>query len=356
MIQPIIQKLTTGMDLEDHEAHDVMKFIMSGQATDSQIAAFLTALHIKGETPQEIAAFTTVMKQFCHRINPTIKGRLIDTCGTGGDHIKTFNISTTAAFVVAGANIAVAKHGNRSFTSKSGSADVLERLGVNIHTPIHRIARIIETEGMGFLFAPQFHPAMKYAITARQDIGIRSVFNILGPLSNPANANAQLLGVYANHLISPLIHALHKLKCHEAMVVHGLDGLDEASTIGKTRLAWLKDNHIHIQEVTPSDFGLTQTTPSALLGGSPEANAEISFRILYGKKSASNPKKDIVLMNAALGIIVGGEATRFKEGVKLAQESLESGRAYKKLKAIIKASRGDLSLLEEMEYRYERLS
>ncbi|MCW4039930.1 MAG: hypothetical protein NWE83_04145, partial [Candidatus Bathyarchaeota archaeon] len=149
---------------------------------------------------------------------------------------------------------------------------------------------------------------------------------------------------------------LHKLKCHEAMVVHGLDGLDEASTIGKTRLAWLKDNHIHIQEVTPSDFGLTQTTPSALLGGSPEANAEISFRILYGKKSASNPKKDIVLMNAALGIIVGGEATRFKEGVKLAQESLESGRAYKKLKAIIRASRGDPSILEEMEYRYERLS
>jgi anthranilate phosphoribosyltransferase len=356
MIQSLIQKLTTGTDLEAREAHDVMKFIMSGRATDSQIAAFLTALHMKGETPQEIAAFTTVMKQFCHRINPTIQGRLIDTCGTGGDHLKTFNISTTAAFVVAGANIAVAKHGNRSFTSKSGSADVLERLGVNIRTPIQQITKIIETEGIGFLFAPQFHPAMKYAITARRDIGIRSVFNILGPLSNPANANAQLLGVYANHLVSPLIQALQKLKCHEAMVVHGLDGLDEASTIGKTRLAWLKDNQIHFQEVAPSDFGLMQTTPSALLGGSPEANAEISFQILFEKSRGSNPKKEIVLMNAALGIIVGGKATRFKEGVKLAQESLESGRAYKKLKAVVKASTGDPSILEEMEYRYERLS
>jgi anthranilate phosphoribosyltransferase len=356
MIQPYIQKLTTGADLEDREAQDVMKFIMSGQATDSQIAAFLTALHMKGETPLEIAAFTTVMKQFCHRIYPTIKGRLIDTCGTGGDHIKTFNISTTAAFVVAGTNIAVAKHGNRSFTSKSGSADVLERLGVNIQTPIRQIASIIEEEGIGFLFAPQFHPAMKYAITARRDIGIRSVFNILGPLSNPANANAQLLGVYAAPLISPLIHALQKLKCHEAMVVHGLDGLDEASTIGKTRLAWLKDNHIHIQEVAPSDFGLKQAMPTALLGGSPEANAEISFRILYEKNNASNPKKDIVLMNAALGIMVGGKATSFMDGVQLAQDALESGRAYAKLQALVKASRGDPSILEEMESRYEQLS
>lgn len=356
MIQACIQKLTANMDLENHEAQDVMKVIMSGQATDSQIAAFLTALHMKGETPQEIAAFTTVMKQFCHRIYPRITGRLVDTCGTGGDYIKTFNISTTAAFVVAGSGIAVAKHGNRSFTSKSGSADLLEHLGVNIQIPIPHITSMIEEEGIGFLFAPQFHPAMKYAIAVRRDIGIRSVFNILGPLTNPANANAQLLGVYTAPLISPLIHALRKLNCQEAMVVHGLDGLDEASIIGKTRLAWLKDGHIHIQDVTPSDFGLRQGKPITLLGGSPEANAEISFRILYEKDSASNPKKDIVIMNAALGIMVGGKANSFMDGVKLAQDALESGRAYAKLKAMVKASRGDPSILEEMESRYERFS
>jgi anthranilate phosphoribosyltransferase len=214
---------------------------------------------------------------------------------------------------------------------------------------------MIEKGGIGFLFAPRFHPAMKYAINARRDIGIRSVFNLLGPLSNPANANAQLLGVYAPTLISPLIHALYKLNCLEAMVVHGLDGLDEASTIGKTRLGWLKEGQIQMMDVMPSNFGIKQASPKAILGGSPKANAKTTFQILFGKSKVSDPKKDIVLMNASLGIIVGGKVSCFKEGMELAQESLNSGRAYAKLKTMVKMSKGDPSILEKLESCYERL-
>jgi anthranilate phosphoribosyltransferase len=352
LIRDCIQKLVERRNLLDEETQEAMKEIMSGQATDVQIATFLTALRMKGETPDEIAALTTALKTFCHRIHPVVHGRLVDTCGTGGDRIKTFNISTTAAFVVAGAGIAVAKHGNRSFTSKSGSADVLERLGFNLTVDQERVKQTIEDVGIGFMFAPVFHPAMKYAAEPRRAMGIRTVFNVLGPLSNPADADSQLLGVYTHELVTPLAHALRRLGCREAMVVHGLDGLDEISTIGRTLLAWLRDDEIRTVEMMPRDFGLRRAQLTELQGATPEENAEITFRILTGRTDSDDPKRDIVLINAAAGIIVGGKADVFDEGLELAHESIDSGEAYARLKMLVKASNGDPSRLERLESIY----
>lgn len=326
-----------------------MKEIMSGKTTNAQIAAFLTAMRLKGETIEEITALSTTMKEFCKRIHPKVNGRLIDTCGTGGDRIKTFNISTTAAFVVAGAGISVAKHGNRSFTSKSGSADMLEKLGLNIQVKPKNVEKIIEDVGIGFMFAPTFHPAMKYAVEARRDIGIRTVFNVLGPLSNPADADSQLLGVYSDKLVTPLAQSLKKLGCIEAMVVYGMDGLDEVSTIGKTFLAWLREKEVQTLDLTPKDLGVKKAKSEDVMGGTPKENAEISFKILNGKSNVTDPKRDIVLVNAGAGIILGGKAKDFHEGIELARESIDNGKAYKKLKTLVKVSGGDLSKLERLE-------
>jgi anthranilate phosphoribosyltransferase len=240
MIREGIQKLVEGADLTFEESREIMNEVMLGKATNSQTAAFLTALRMKGEVVEELIAFTSVMRSNCCTIHPKVQGRLVDTCGTGGDKIKTFNVSTAAAFVIAGAGVSVAKHGNRAVTSKSGSADVLEKLGLNINLEPKTVEGIIEKVGVGFMFAPTFHPAMKYAAETRREIGIRTVFNVLGPLTNPACANAQLLGVYDSKLVVPMAFALERLGCVEAMVVHGLDGLDEISTIGKTAIAHLK--------------------------------------------------------------------------------------------------------------------
>ncbi|MEM3162435.1 MAG: anthranilate phosphoribosyltransferase, partial [Candidatus Bathyarchaeia archaeon] len=237
MIREAIENLVNREGLSYREASESMKEIMSGEATPSQIAAFLTALRMKGETVEEIMAFASVMRSFCHKINPRVSGRLVDTCGTGGDRIKTFNVSTAAAFVVAGAGVPVAKHGNRSVTSKSGSADVLEHLGLNLNVPHETVEKAIEKIGVGFMFAPMFHPAMKHAAGTRREIGIRTVFNILGPLTNPAMANAQVIGVYDAGLVDKMAHVLRGLGLQEAMVVHGLDGLDEISTVGETLIA-----------------------------------------------------------------------------------------------------------------------
>jgi len=325
---------------------------MSGKATSAQIAAFLTALRMKGETVDEITAFTEVMKEYCHRIHPCVEGRLVDTCGTGGDKIKTFNISTTAAFVVAGAGIAVAKHGNRSVTSKSGSADVLERLGLNLNMEPEAVEKAVEKVGIGFMFAPVFHPAMKFAIGPRREISIRTVFNVLGPLTNPAGASAQLLGVYDRKLTGPLSHALKNLGCEEAMVVHGLDGLDEISTIGRTVISWLKENEVTTVETVPEDFGVKLARPEDVKGTTPEESAEIIFKILNGCCDVNDPKREIVLVNGVAGIVVGGKAESFSYGMELARESIDSGAAYKKLKALVKASNGNLSKLEELELKY----
>ena len=352
MIQQGIQKLIDGTDLTSAESQEIMREVMSGKATNAQIAAFLTALRIKGETVEELIAFASVMRECCLRIHPRVEGRLVDTCGTGGDKTKTFNISTTAAFVVAGAGVAIAKHGNRSVTSKSGSADVLETLGLNLQMTPEEVQTAIEQVGVGFMFAPAFHPAMKYAVAPRKEIGVRTVFNVLGPMTNPASANAQLLGVYDAKLTAPMAHTLKRLGCEEAMVVHGLDGLDEISTLGKTAIAWLKEGEVAVIETVPKDFGVKQARIEDVKGTTPEESAEILFKILNGNCAINDPKTEIVLVNSAAGIMVGGKADDFSYGIAEARESIESGAAYKKLKALVRASGGDLSKLEELEQKY----
>ncbi len=353
MIQDAIQKLANRQDLSYEEAHGAMKEIMSGEATPSQIAAFLTALKMKGETTLEIIAFVSSMREFCLKIHPKVNGRLIDVCGTGGDIIKTFNISTTAAFVVSGAGVAVAKHGNRSVTGKSGSADVLERLGLNLLTEPGVIEAAIEKVGIGFMFAPIFHPAMKNAAGPRREMGIRTVFNILGPLVNPANINAQMVGVYEPLLVEKVVNVLKSLGLEEALVVHGLDGLDEISTIGKTLIAWLKDGEIEIMEVRPEDFGVRRSDQKEIIGSDPERNAKLTFEILSGRLKEGDPRRDIVLVNSAAGIMVGGKAEDFGYAMELAKESIESGTAYEKLRGLIRfCNGGDPSKLEELERKY----
>ena len=352
MIKDNIQKLIDGADLTYEESGEAMKEIMSGKATNAQIAALLTALRMKGETVEEITAFAEVMRENCCRINPHVKGRLVDTCGTGGDKTKTFNVSTASAFVVAGAGIAIAKHGNRSVTSRCGSADVLERFGFNLTMTPDAVEKTIEQVGIGFMFAPAFHPAMKYAVEPRKELGIRTVFNVLGPLANPACANAQVLGVYDRKLTSTLAYALRKLGCEEAMVVYGLDGLDEISTIGKTIIARLRDGEVETFETSPEDFGIKQAKVMDIQGTSPGESAEIVFKILNGYGNTNDPKTEMVLVNSAAGIMVGGKAADFKSGIELARKSIDCGAAYKKLKALVKASGGSLSKLEELESKY----
>jgi anthranilate phosphoribosyltransferase len=347
MIREGIAKLIEGTNLTYEESGAIMTEVMSGKATNSQTAAFLTALRIKGEAPEELIAFAQVMKGICRQIHPKVQGRLVDTCGTGGDKVKTFNVSTAATFVIAGAGVPVAKHGNRAVTSKSGSADVLEKLGLNLMLEPQAVEAIIEQVGVGFMFAPAFHPAMKYAAEPRKEIGIRTVFNILGPLTNPASASAQLIGVYDSKLVEPMAYALQKLGCQEAIIAHGLDGLDEISTVGKTLIAHLKDSTVRIREYSPSDFGLKPAMPRDLQCGSAEESAQTILRILNGKDETA--KTDIVLVNAAAGIVVGGKSSDFKEAIVLAQKTIDSGAAYGKLKSMVKASGGNLSKLEEHE-------
>jgi anthranilate phosphoribosyltransferase len=351
MIKEGIQKIIDGNNLTHEESGQIMSEIMSGKATNAQTAAFLTALRMKGETPEELIAFASVMRKNCCQIQPKVNGRLVDTCGTGGDKIKTFNVSTAAAFVIAGTGITVAKHGNRAVTSKSGSADVLEKLGLNLNLEPKAVENIIEQVGVGFMFAPAFHPAMKYAAEPRREIGIRTVFNLLGPLTNPACANAQLLGVYDPKVAVSMASALAKLGCKEAMIVHGLDGLDEISTVGKTLIVHLKDGNIIKKETFPSDFGVKKAAVTDLQLSASDESAEILFRILSGK--VNDAKAEIVLVNSAAGIIVGGKALDFLEAMEVARESIKSGAALAKLKELVRASDGSLQRLEELEAKYE---
>lgn len=350
MIREGIQKLVDGKNLSFKEAEEIMREIMSGRATPAQIGAFLVALRIKGESIEEITAFVTAMRDFCRKVELSTKDRVIDVCGTGGDRIKTFNISTTCAFVVAGAGVPVAKHGNRSVTSKSGSADVMEMLGYNLNSGPEIVKRTIESIGIGFMFAPVYHQAMKHAIGPRREIGIRTVFNILGPLANPANIKAQLLGVFSKEYVLPLAKVLEKLGAEEAMVVHGVDGLDEISTLGKTYIAWLKGGEIRTFIISPSDFNIRRASEIELSGSAPQEASEILFRILAGIDKGA--RRDIVLLNAAAGITVGGKADSLEDGIEIARESIDSGRAYGKLKELVKRSGGDLARIEELERKY----
>ncbi|MFX1294637.1 MAG: anthranilate phosphoribosyltransferase [Promethearchaeota archaeon] len=345
MIKEAISKLVDKNDLTQSETRDVMKEIMGGNATQAQIGAFLTALRLKRETVDEITACAEIMREFANRITPKSK-KLIDTCGTGGDKIKTFNISTVTAFVVAGCGLSVAKHGNRSVTSKCGSADVLEALGLKLDLAPKEVEKCINSCGIGFLFAPKFHPAMKYAIGPRREMGIRTIFNILGPLTNPAFAKHQIMGVFNPNLTETLAQVLSNLGAMHALVVHGLDGLDEVSTIGKTRISEAHEGNLRTYEVSAKDFGLKQNAKETILASeSIEQNVIDLFKILNDQKG---PKADIVLANSSAALKAGLD-TDFIKGVELAKESIESGKAYEKLKSLVKESSGDLSKLEKLE-------
>ncbi len=345
-MKAVTKKLVDRGNLTESEAESAMRCIMSGEATPAQISSFLTALRLKGETVAEITAFARVMRQFAAQIKPNVKGTLVDTCGTGGDKIKTFNISTAVALVAAGAGIPIAKHGNRSVTSKAGSADVLETLGVKIDLEPQGVKRCIEEIGFGFMFAPVFHRAMKYATPVRREMGIRTVFNVLGPLTNPANAQAQILGVYDCELTEKLAGVLKGLGVKRAMVVHGLDGLDEISNLGRTQISELKDGEVRTYIVRPRDFGFNPAKPRDIRGYDREKNAGLMLKLLHG---GDGPRRDIVLMNSAAAMIVGGKASNFKEGVEIAKETIDSEGAYEKLVSLIEATSGDLSKLEALE-------
>ncbi len=291
-----------------------MREIMQGEATDAQIAAYITALRMKGETVEEITGSARVMREKAVPIKLDARYQ-VDTCGTGGDMAHTFNISTTAAFVVAAAGVTVAKHGNRSVSSKSGSADVLQALGVNIEIPSHRAEECIKDIGIGFLFAPMMHLAMKYAIGPRREIGIRTIFNVLGPLTNPAKVTAQVMGVYAADLTTLLARALGNLGTTHAFVVHGMDGLDEITITDRTKVSEFRDGKVEDYFIHPSDFGLATGKAEDLKGGDAKENAAITMDVLKGQKG---PRRDIVLLNAAAALAAAGRATDLKEGITLA--------------------------------------
>ncbi|MDI6642627.1 MAG: anthranilate phosphoribosyltransferase [Candidatus Hodarchaeaceae archaeon] len=345
-VQAVIGKLVERKDLTRSEAEEAMKCIMSGEATPAQISSFLTALCMKGETVDEITAFAEVMRTFATRITPRVDGVLVDTCGTGGDKIKTFNISTAAMFIAAGAGVPIAKHGNRSVTSKAGSADVVEALGVRIDLPPEEVQRCIETVGIGFMFAPRFHGAMKYATPVRREMGIRTVFNILGPLTNPAGAQAQVMGVYDAALTEKLASVLGNLGCGRAMVVHGMEGLDEISTLGETQISELSGGEVRTYKIAPEDFGIERTVPESIAGKELDENVRMMLKVLRGERG---PRRDIVLLNAAAAIVVGGKARDLHEGVAIAANTIDSGRAYEKVVQLTKASGGDLEKLRDWE-------
>ncbi len=333
-IQEAIAKVIEGADLSRDEMTDVMNQIMSGEATDAQIGAFLIALRVKGECVDEIAGAASVMREKATPI-ATKHDVIVDTCGTGGDHSGTFNISTTAAFVAAGAGLCVAKHGNRAATSQSGSADVLSALGVSIEASPETMSRCLDDVGIGFLFAISLHGAMKYAIGPRREIGARTIFNALGPLSNPAGATRQVVGVYSAALTETLAGVLATLGAERAFVVHGSDGLDEMTLTGPTRVSELKNGSVSTYDVSPGDFGLAQAPADALKGGDADYNAEITRSILNGEEG---PQRDIVLLNAAAAIVTGDKARDLNEGVQVAAEVIDSGKALEKLDALVAAS------------------
>ena len=333
MIKDAIATLVTGKSLSMDQAESAMTEIMNGEVTPAQFGAFVTALRIKGETSEEIAGMAKVMR--AKAIPVHADGPVVDTCGTGGDNASTFNISTAAAFVVAGAGLKVAKHGNRAASSQCGSADVLEALGVKIELNAQQVERCLKEVGIGFMYAPAFHPAMKYAGPPRREIGIRTVFNILGPLTNPAHAQAQVLGVAQSSLTEKMAVVLRTLGCRHALVVHGEDSLDEITITGKTQVRELEGDRIKMYSISPEDFGFFRTSLEDIKGSTPSENAASVRRILEG---ATGPQRDVVLMNAAAAIVAGDKARSLPEGAKLAAEAIDSGRALDKLEQLIKLS------------------
>ncbi len=332
MIKEYIRKVTEGTDLSSEEMKDLFHILMEGKATDAQIGAILIGLKMKGETEEEISSAASVMREKAVKVPVKDKSRLVDTCGTGGDRVNTFNVSTITAFVVAGAGAKVAKHGNRSVSSKCGSADIMEALGVKIDMTPEQVARCIDEIGLGFLFAPIYHPAMKNVIRQRREIGVRTIFNILGPLSNPAEAKYQLMGVYDKNLVEPLSKVLLLLGIERAFVVHGLEGLDEVSITGETLVGEVNNGDVSIYTVKPEDFGIKRTTLCEIEGGDLETNKKIALDILEGRDNSS--KTDFVLLNAAFALKAAGVVQSIEEGIELSRETVRSGKAFEILQRL----------------------
>ncbi len=346
MIQRAIQTISAGEHLSRAEADAAMEQILAGRSSDAEIAALLIALRTKGESLDEMVGFATAMRRHATPIFPPghslADEALVDTCGTGGDVSGTFNISTVAAFVVAGAGVRVAKHGNRSISSRCGSADVLEQLGARIDLPPERVARSIEEVGIGFLFAPAVHASTRHAMAARRELKIRTVFNLLGPLTNPSGASAQVVGVYDAGVADLMARALGELGVRRAFVVHGADGLDEISISGETFVSELRNRAVQTYKVAPEDFGLDRAPLDSILGGDAKQNAEIIHKIL-GRSllyREHTPHRDIALANAAAALVAAGRAADFRDGVRVAAESIDSGAAREKLDAFVAFTQG----------------
>ncbi|MFH2139084.1 MAG: anthranilate phosphoribosyltransferase [Candidatus Omnitrophota bacterium] len=332
MIKDGIKKVVVKESLSQGEMEQIFSQIMNGETTPAQIAAFIVGLRMKGETVDEITGAAKIMREFASKVN--VKSAIIlDTCGTGGDRKNTINISTLTALVASGAGVTVAKHGNRSVSSKSGSADLLEELGVNLGVDVSVVEKCVNDIGIGFLFAPNLHKAMKYAIGPRREIGVRTIFNILGPLTNPAEATHQLLGIFDRDLCAPIANVLKNLGVKHAVVVHGVDGVDEVSTVAETHVCELKDGEITSYEVTPEQFGIKRTTIESLQISSPAEGAEKALEILDAKKG---PMYDAVLLNSAFAIYAADQTVTVEEAMLLAQESLDEGKAKEKLNLLIK--------------------
>ena len=331
MIKEAISMLVDGKSMNTEEAAQVMEEIMTGEVTPAQFGAFVTALRMKGETVEEITGLARTMRN--HSLKVEISEPVTDVVGTGGDGCNTFNISTTAAFVVAGAGLKVAKHGNRAASSQCGAADVLEALGIQIELSPEQVKQCLEDVGIGFMFAAAFHPAMKYAGPPRREIGIRTVFNILGPLTNPASAGTYLLGVADSSLVETMAKVLQSLGCKHALVVHGDDGLDEITLTANTRVCEVTGSELKNYEISPEGLGFEKTGMDSLIGGTAEENAALLRDILNGKLG---PQRDVVLMNAAAALVAGNRTSTLRQGVKTAAESIDSGMAMAKLENLIK--------------------
>lgn len=332
MFRETLKKIVGRQDLLQSEMSQMLADIFSGDITDAQIGAFMAALATKGETFEELAGAAQAMRRRAVRVDVPAAA-VVDTCGTGGDGANTFNISTTTAFVVAGCGVTVAKHGNRSVSSKCGSADLLEHLGVNLNTDPEVVEEAIGEIGIGFLFAPLYHGAMKYAMKARKEVGLRSIFNMLGPLTNPAGANCQLLGVYAPELTEMFAQALKLLGSKRAFVVHGHEGLDEISVCAPTRISELKDGFIRTYDINPEQYFGETADPQELTGGEPEQNAAVTRSVLKGEKGA---RRNVVLLNAAAALVAAGVAGDIDEGIRQAEVAIDSGTAEGKLAALVK--------------------
>jgi anthranilate phosphoribosyltransferase len=344
VIREAIADAVDGRALSFDLAHGTMAEIMEGQATPAQIAAFLVAIRAKGETVEELAGMALAMRERCASIRSEGNGRVVDLCGTGGAPLRTFNVSTIAMFVVAAAGVTVAKHGNRGVTSGCGSADLLEALGVRVDLDPPEVERILRKERLCFMFAPKFHPAMRHAAGPRKEIGVRTVFNILGPLTNPADARGHVLGVFSDDLVARLPDVALRLGMEHVLVVYGRAGVDEICMCCPTLVGEVSDGAVRRYELRPHDLGLTLAGPEALAGSNPKEAADETVRILKGEQRGA--KRDMVLANAAAGIYVGGKVASLPEGVVEAREALDSGDAFERLRNLIRATGGDFSTVD----------